>query len=253
MKRPPIWLLPPCLAVAAACATAAQLPGEVRVRIWIRAFIPSEHPSNPGYIKRTSNGHYVIEAPENPLLTFLGAKGSCFETDNRSFESSPVVSSRVTVEKIFIVKGRDIIGMEDPPGRPAIRIGSTDNVECDSGALLARKLASADGTSISPVKNGNFVSTVGIMSKTSNPFYPSLITPKIDIDAVVERRFLKRDIRVYGAVGIFPAFEAYYSIDDGPAIKLFTLPPADRTSAIDLVDFGTGFKTRNFEATIPLK
>jgi len=230
---------------------AAQAP-ERRVRIWIDAFIPAEHPTNPGYIKRAQNGRTVIEAPENPLLGFVGIKGSCFATDDRAFSSSPTVSARVMIETVAVVRGRDIVRTEDPPGRPPIRIGATDNVDCTSGALLSSKTAPADGTRITPVKNGNFVSSFGIISKAANPFYPSLITPKIDIDAVVERRYLKRDIRVYGAIGVFPAFEAYYSIDGGPVTRLFTLPPGPGTTALDLVDFGTGFKTRNFEATIPL-
>lgn len=243
------WLV---LVASTITEPAQAQPSEKRVRIWIQAFIPAEHPTNPGYIRRAENGTFVIAAPENPLLDFIGVQGSCFATDSRGFSTSSTSSSRIAIEKIFVVRGRDIIRTEDPAGRQPIRTGSTKNVNCSTGALLSEKTASTDGTSISSIHNGNFVSSVGITSKTANPFYPSLVSPKIDIDAVVERRFLKRDIRIYGAVGVFPAFEAYYSIDDGPSLRLFTLSPEPGTTAFDLIDLGTGFKTRNFEAIIPL-
>jgi hypothetical protein len=243
----------PLVAIIALSAPSQAQDRETKIRIWFKAFIPSQHAGNPGYIKKTATGTTVIEAPENAALNFVGVKGSCFQTDGRSFSTAPLASARIAVEKVVVVKGRDIVRIEDPSGRPPVSVGTTHNVECDTGKLISSKTQDTNGISVSGVKNSNFVSSFGIQAKSSNPYYPSAVTPKIDMDIVVERRFLKRDIRVYGALGVFPAFEAYYSIDDGIPIKLYALEPANGTTAISLIDFGSGVNTRNFEAFIPLK
>lgn len=240
-------------AIVGLSASAGAQEQETKIRIWFSAFIPDQHAGNPGYIKMTTAGTTAIEAPENAALNFIGLRGSCFQTDGRSFSTDPLASARIAIEKVVIVKGRDIVRIEDVPGRPSVRVGTTHNVECETGKLISSKTQNANGIHVSGVKNGNFTSSFGIQAKSSNPYYPNAVTPKIDIDIVVERRFLNRDVRVYGTLGVFPAFEAYYSINDGIPIKLYALPPADDTTAMSLIDFGTGANMRNFEANIPLK
>jgi hypothetical protein len=58
----------------------------------------SQHPQLPNYIRTTQIGTHVIPAPGDVPFPFRFdvTQGSCFATDNRLFDSSPLASARAT-------------------------------------------------------------------------------------------------------------------------------------------------------------
>lgn len=242
------------LALALACGFAtpadAQAPRR-EVRIWMSAFIPDSHPTLANYFKRTATGTSVLGAPPVPGF---GAIGTCFTTDNRGFSANPNASARVTVGFMLDINGRTM-SVRDIPGRPRrIDTGWTHNVDCASGAELrpARK-APTTGVSVSEVAIDGFLRTVDVRASAGNPFYDVFdynIAPKIDFRMRLQYDILQREIRVTGAAGDFPSFEAYYQVDGGPVRTLTQLAPDG--GATSLIDLWVDLNMRDFNRTISL-
>ncbi len=224
------------------------------VHVWIKSFIPNDHPTIEHYFKKTTAGTWVVEAPSSGPINVAGLNGSCFETDNRLFSIDPLVSARVTVEFVLKITDREM-HVEKAEGREQIRVDATKNVDCKSGALLQPvKFSDKKYVNISDVKSMNTLRTVGVQISSPNPFYPEVaghsIAPRIDFQIVFEYDNLERKVRIKGVTGAFPSFEAYYAHDDGPVETIVQFAP--EKSAWSLVDFGTGVNTRNFKAEIDL-
>ena len=140
-----------------------------RVTVEIRAFIPSEHPGSPGYVRFTAgpNPKTVIPAPPTWLLTptarrlvptsverwaiknadnYRGAMlaglvaNHCFETDGRHFSGSADVSARLHFRVSFLVDGGRI-SIEKPATSASNTFWADETrmVDCKSGEVLHRK------------------------------------------------------------------------------------------------------------------
>ncbi len=224
------------------------------VDLWFGAFIPSTDEGRADYIVPTSDGTHVVQAP--PFLTL---KGTCFSTDNRSFDSSTKASSRVFIKIRLIINGADMTTATAVERR----VGPTHNVDCKTGKdLQPPKTAISDTLVVHDVVKANFARTLYLEAASANPFFPSVqvpgthmslgISPDIDFKISIRYDFLARKMVLNGTVGYFPAFEAYYSLNDGPVKTIYQLGPYKDSTAWSLVDFSSGINTRNVGKTIDL-
>ena len=262
-----------CFLISGA-ATAAPVH---KVHVWMKAFIPSEHPTLPNYIKKTAKGTYVIEAPNIPAVS-QGAGGypafspaileyyktslekSCFETDNRMFSNSQEASARVTIEYQLNIAGRKMT-VEKFENRDFGQTGASHLVDCASGKNLGdpKKADTAD-VKVGSVKKDGFFSVLFSRAAVANPFYnfdflglPRIsLSPDIDYSFTLRYDPFKQEIEFNGSTGTFPAFELYAQIDNHAPIQLLNRSPADGATATSLFDLGMGINTLNFAGKLKL-
>jgi hypothetical protein len=247
------------ISASSAFGTEAQNVFTTRVHVWARAFIPDHDPGAPDEIFSTSKGTKVIKAP-----AFFGlTKPACFEGDNRWFDAAPSASSRIGLDFTLLINGRDMSVVHEDGGDGRVVFPSR-KVDCVTGELLmSPKSAPKEPLIIHDIVKSSFQRALFIEAAGANPFYPSVkvpglnmylgVSPDIDFKLSFLYRFLTRDIFVTGTVGYFPAFEAYYSINSGPAMTLYNLPPYEDSTPWSLVDFGSGLNTRNVSTILKLK
>jgi hypothetical protein len=172
------------------------------ITIWVQAFIPMP----------------VVEAPT-----------SCFHGDGRDFSDDP------NEQRYRIRSQIDITGFAS--GSPEFtefhQVGETQRVDCDTAEVLESGFADTDGMSFHDFRVGNTFpdpeggvvdlpsdETAGVLydGASSNPL---LLSPEIDINLFLWVDPVGRTLFFRGAVNAFPDYEAYASVESGPAITLF--------------------------------
>jgi len=227
------------LLVISSIFSANSFASTTDVRIWVKAFIPKEHPERPGYLIKTKKGTWVVKSP-------ISSEG-CFESDNRLFSKDPNASARVTVDIRLRAKGNRL-----QIKNKLVKIGQTHYVDCMTGKNLKKpRRQSKDSVIIGDVKSIGKLNILNIKIGSSNPF---LASPNIDYEMVVEHHVDKNKLVLKPVVGYFPSFEAYYQIGKGSIKNLHKTPPHKGSTAWSLIDLGLGFNTRNLKGlVIPLR
>lgn len=265
-----------CLFCCAALLFVATTPVEAFdkiVRIYIRSFIPIEQSGVKDFAHRTEAGTWVIKAPDirAPAIGYLEIgklNGTCFSTDDRSFDPSPNKSARATIDFVMRFTSTREFEIVPPPGKAAVKgIGITRNVDCKTGNdLQSPRQADVEGLIVGNVrKNGN-LRIFNVRGAASDPFYKIAgvsVAPNLDFDIVFEFDQISKKLKIKGSTGVFPAFEAY-AVVDGKTHALWTIAPAQGSTAYSLFEFGTGIgptanwpfvgvTTRNFDAELELR
>lgn len=193
----------------------------VSVKVWINAFIPRDIPGLtlpvPG---RPFSGKTMIPGP---------IPGTCFLTDDRSFSSKVHTSSRMHSEMEIYVPGE--LPTQIYQGHA---ISETHQIACKDGNYENSGTAS---NSRMRFTNLGIISLdvyeVYIKGEANNP----LVTPSPDID--YDGKFIidtkERRVSFQGLIDGFPAFEAYASINLGPAQKIFQVNPKPGSNVWDLI------------------
>lgn len=262
------------IALAAGISLASPaLSFEKNVRIYIRSFIPIEHSSIKDFARRTDAGTWVIKAPDIPVpgigyLEIGKLNGTCFSTDDRSFDPTPDKSARATIDFQLKFTSTREFEIVPPIGKTTLKsIGVTRNVDCKSGVdLQPPRQADVDDLIVGDVrKNGN-LRIFNVRGGASDPFYKIAgvsVAPNLNFDIVFEFSQISKELKIKGSTGIFPAFEAY-AVIDGKTQTLWAISPAEGSTAYSLFEFGTGIgpvanwpfvgaTTRNIGATVPLR
>jgi len=223
----------------------------------MKAFIANRTGNASTDFTKTDAGRWVLRAPlaGAPVIGHVLPSG-CFSIDDRGFSNDPLASARVTFEANLTVTGRDI-KVDAFNGRKTVRIGDSHNLDCKTGAdLQPSKVASESSVSIGDVKSSQRgrLLVFNVRASTPNPYYDLgwISAPKIDFELVFTFDVIKQKISILGTTGVFPSFEAYYTINNGPVEKVLNRSPAPDASPMSLADFGTGINTQNFTAGIPL-
>ncbi|MGY4237269.1 hypothetical protein ACVIIW_006216 [Bradyrhizobium sp. USDA 4449] len=239
------------------------------VHFWMKAFIANPAGNASTDFTKTEAGKWVVKAPLAgvPVLNLVLPVG-CFSIDDRDFSIDPLSSARVTFEADLVVTDRDM-KVDTYDGRRRARIGESHNVDCKTGAdLQAPRSAPDSDVSISDVKSSQrgLMQVFNVRASTPNPYYdwvkdyiPSVpvvgtrVTgaPRIDFEVAFAFNVVAQKILISGSTGDFPSFEAYYSIDNGPVVKVLNRSQS-AVGPIALADFGTGINTQNFKAEISL-
>jgi hypothetical protein len=62
-----------------------------------------------------------------------------------------------------------------------------------------------------------------------------------------------KKIRFQGSIGVFPSFEAYAQLGNGPVKTIFQANPGAGTTIMSLIELGTGLQQRPVENTVQLQ
>ena len=251
LSRSSLVALAMCSTLGVSSTAAAQIPDR-NVHVWIKAFISPPEGASATF-EKTGGGKWGLRAPLSimPLLP----KG-CFGIDDRDFSNDPNASARVTFEANLLVKAREMQVL-DYGGKKKIRIGSTTNFDCQTGAELQLSKSAAESTvTISSVKkspNGRLF-TFNVRASSPNPYYDFGVplAPRIDFEAVFQFNVITQKLTITGTTGVFPSFEMYYALNGGAAVTVFKRAPATGVGPGSLADFGTGVNTVNFKEVINL-
>jgi hypothetical protein len=244
-----VWIL-----LLASISTAADQP--VRVHLWVKAFIPKVHPTNPGYVKPVpgASGKWMIPGPTS--------NDQCFFTDHRDFSSDRSASARVTTEFFLVINGKSAFTELAVPTPHIHTAGISTKVDCSTGAIIGQKLglfsrlhsigSSAPEDSIGkPAVAGNRVQVIFGVA-TTNPFAPAVLAPAIDYSLDYTYDTNSKTLTFKATLGDFPAYEAYAQLGNGPVVTVFRAPPVTKT-AWGLYDFGTGLNTRQVASQVTLQ
>ena len=224
-----------------------------RVQIWIKAFIPKSHPTNPNYVKPVPNraGQFMIPPPVPIAIPGLGEPNVCYLTDARAFSTNPQAPARLTTEFEILINGSSAT-IAKVNGRNIHRADETEKVFCSTGASVARGTASVivPGTGEAfgiggPHIAGNQIQVI-FQGAAKNPIVPviaGIATPTIDYDVDIIYDKAAKKITFRATHGIFPAFEAYASRNGGPTKTLFRVMPEGATTW-RLFDGGLGVASR---------
>jgi hypothetical protein len=94
------------------------------------------------------------------------------------------------------------------------------------------------------------MSQIVVNASVGNPMY--VVAPKIDFSGTFTFTTGTKQLRFQGSVGEFPAFEAYAQLNGGAIKAVFSVPPAPRTTAWNLIDLGLGLFDQPIDTTISL-
>jgi len=201
--------------------------------IWINAFIPNEHPSNPGFIRRVPNNpaKTMIPGPNIPYtnasLPLIG--GHCYNTNNRGFSADRSAKSKISSSITFKAGPADIrdVHIATPVLEP------TEEYDCTTGRVTCTKTASSQNVRFfMPVLAGSVV-TISTNGSASNPCVraPASMTPSIKYQGVFSIDLVAGTIGFRGKVASFPSYEAYVSRNGGAPIAIFRQSPAPGSTA----------------------
>ena len=257
------------LVAIALLLVASAASAQTRVRIWFDAFIDPANSTIKDFSVATKAGTKVIRAPDLPVppgLDISALKGTCFSTDDRTFDPSPLASARGRVDFVMKFEGRRRFQVMNAPGRNAmVFVGNTRNVDCVTGAdLQPPKKAEIEayirgvtsGITIGEVKENGFLKLFNVRASIGDPFYKILnfpIAPNLDFEFVVEYSVTGLSMKLYGSTGSFPSFEGYYQINDNAPVRFLRRDPVPGATPWSLLDAGLGFNTINFEERIDLR
>lgn len=245
-------------------AVSAQVQS---LRLVIRAFIPNEHPSNPGYIRPVpgSPASSMIPGPGIPYVSNnpLPYVGSCYNTNDRKFSTERTASSKLESGRSFVWNA---LNSTYDVGDHTTSTGVTRRFNCETGLTECRE---------SP-KNPTIESTYAIIGETininvsaaaSNPCIKLIdIGDYVDSDAAeslekemegkseaeivneVASRYLPKinwsgvfqinaktgTVRFIGTIADFPSYEAYLYVDNQP-ITIFKESPKSGSTAWSLL------------------
>lgn len=221
--------------------SSGQANDEVdEVRIWMKAFIPNEHPDK----------ELIRQIPGRKNRWMLNFLGACFETDHRGFSDDPAAEAKVTTD--FTLRFDGTKAEVSPNNGAAHQPGRSRILECDTGKLKEEATGefSSGGRALgSPHVADGSVQIIGGVS-IRNPFIPlgsmSIRNPLpsdigVFIDYSFDLIYAKNDGRLKFSftVGTFPAFEAYVSLNGSPARKVLTVQVGKETPW-NLGDLGLG-------------
>ena len=224
------------LGVGVLCGGTAQAQ---TLRVVVRAFIPKEHPSNPGY---------AIAIPGQPGKTMLPAPApanACFDTDQRTFSNAPDASARLTTDLTVNLAASP--ATVKATGAALHRAGVTVRRNCATGAVTAQNTAGVDKCHIGQPAEADGKVQVVFECHGSNPVVPVVpnwLVPDIDYSVKLTYDRAAKTVSLQSTVGAFPSFEAYASLNGKPLQKVFQLDPAAGSTVKDLFDAGLGLSDR---------
>ncbi|MDB5581526.1 MAG: hypothetical protein JWR80_6702 [Bradyrhizobium sp.] len=216
--------------------TASAQTAPVEAHIWVKAFIPKEHDTNPGYIRPVPGqpDKFMIPGPGIPWTTGpLPWVGSCYNTNNRGFSSSPDAEAKLTTGARLKTNGITIADFvpETPPS------ANTQQYDCTTGAVTCDKAPDISGLAVdAPVAIAGRV-RVRLRGSGLNPCIsiPAFMTPTIKYDLTVDLDSATGYATISGTLAQFPAYEAYATIGPWPTVSLMTEAPASGATAWSLL------------------
>jgi hypothetical protein len=173
-----------------------------KIYFWLHGFIPNTVSGATKARGGPYSGRTVFPSPPHPFH-----QNSCFETDERGFDSSVTASSRVRV-----------VGLLDTVARTLTSAALSDltfEIDCTSGSLKCEKTPSPSvSVSLMPELLTPTDQFLIALSVTAND--PCVTgSPDLALRGVIAIDRKTRTFNFTGATSLYPAFEMYASVGDG--------------------------------------
>ena len=182
----------------AANTSTSAAPTQDLVKVWWNTFIPDRQINGP-------------------------PGSDCFLGDSRGFSNSIHASHRTHQEIEFNSSSLTM-------SINWAHIGTTNEVDCTTGATVGRMTASASEVSNGPVRRSGSHVLVRFKTSASNPLITS--APAIDSNVVFTIDPMARTCSLSGDHDGFPAYEAYITTNGGAGTPVYTYSPAASGASI---------------------
>lgn len=225
----------------------------------LRAFIPNEHPTNPGYVRdvpeqvpepETYFPSTMIPGPGIPYLTNgpIPWLGSCYNTNDRGFTSAKKARSKVSSMMTFTYERGQLkdFHADHPPGKTFRLNCATGKAECE------KEVATAEVAEM-PALLGSTIN-ISVSAKGVNPclelplgienVLPDWSKPAVSWNGTFTIDTQAKKVRFIGTIGDFPSYEAYLIVN-GITFSIFEESPAPTSTVWSL------FQTRTIDVTVP--
>jgi hypothetical protein len=99
------------------------------------------------------------------------------------------------------------------------------------------------------------IAQIVVDGRATNPLspIPEILTPGLQYGGTFTFNTRDNTLRFQGSTKVFPAYESYAQLNDGPIMTIFTNAPDPNTTVCDLLDLGSGFRQRSIDRTITLQ
>jgi hypothetical protein len=205
--------------------------------IWIKAFIPNKHDTNPGFIRPRPGvaGQTMIPGPNIPFTDIsVPLVGKfCYNTNNRGFSMEPGAEAKITS---FITLKVSIEGLREASIAAPV-LHPTQEYDCHTGQVTCVKTANPDTVKVSqPAVSGKTI-TFSMNGDAANPciHVSAALTPSIKYHGIVTVDVEAGTVTFKGTTADFPSYEAYLSVDGKTPTPIFQLPPEPHSTAWALV------------------
>lgn len=203
------------IGVAAAFFITGSAEAADDVHIWIRAFVPDgvsgfEFLAEP---LASAPGTYFVRASD----------GGCLATDRRSWTEVINAPSRLRTELHLVIDDSQAAVV-----KPATRATSTaaiNSIDCSSGAVLATTPSQLVADEVSTPSQAQTTTQLSVLAATAN-VQRSWSSSTIHYDVSFNYDSQSHTLYYQASTGIFPAYEAYASLNDGPVVTIFRSVPA---------------------------
>ena len=200
------------------------MPVPIRtVKVWINAFIPK---TISGYSLPVPAGIHA----EKTMIPGPNPGSDCYLTDQRDFSNHIHAKSRMHSEVTVDFTGS--------------RSTITQWHKCDLTTELDCEDGDVESTGIGSTSRMNFrllptstprLAIISVTCAASNPCAPtSRLFGDIDYNGTLTIDHAARSVKFDGMIDLFPAFEAYATINDGAGVTLFRKSPPAGNTVMDL-------------------
>jgi hypothetical protein len=178
------------------------------IRLWVNAFIPKDV---AGLTIELPGGDTAIPGP-------IPGVSDAFLTDQRTFSSDPLASSRMHSELEILVD------RAMPSIITSHRCGETVEVDAEDGDVEGRDTAETNRMSFHNLRIlSSTTLSLQYRSAANNPLVTG--SPDIDFDGTILVDLTAMTVTIDGRIDEFPAFEAYVTRDGSAPTTLFQEPP----------------------------
>lgn len=219
----PIWRLGVTVSLMLACGTGGAAAQDIDV--WIAAFIPAQHPGNPGYVRAVpgASGTYI----PHPALPF------CYETDNRDADASWNDRSRMRSMIRLRIQGTNVTVVSQQH-----LTGLTVERNCGGGPPTCQERARPDRMSFGPATTQGGETRIPFKAAANNPCARlTELVGDIDYEGTIRINPQTRSIAIEGRVDDFPAFEAYMRVGGAAPRRVFFIAPKQGSTATDVIGY----------------
>lgn len=185
------------------------------VHIWIRAFVPDgvsgfEFLAEP---LASAPGTYFVRASD----------GGCFATDHRGWTEVINAPSRLRTDVHLVVDDNQTAVVK--PASGATSVAAINSIDCASGAVLATTPSQLIADEISMPSQAQTTTQLNVLAATTD-VQRSWSSSTIHYDISFNYDSQSHTLDYQASTGTFPAYEAYASLNDGPAVTIFRSVPA---------------------------
>lgn len=210
-----IWTSQLIASAIAAALLSQSVAAADDVHIWIRAFVPDAVAGFKEFSEpvTASPGQFFLRATD----------GGCIATDHRSWSDVPGASSRLSSDFHLVIDGQSAPVVR-ASGTQTTSAAAVRTIDCASGAELAATPAPLLADGMSTPAQSEKGARLTLLAAIADPLRPwSSATIHYDASFIYDAR--THTLAYQASTALFPAYEAYASLNEGPVVTVFRSGP----------------------------